>query len=247
MMKERMELYWLRIPILIAALTSASLACNLTLPSSSEISETPTPAGGVIDDDASALGAQNEDRKTLPCPEENTLFYLGYDHTLVMDPSPLAHFEEISVPPGELYFYIDANGKVSTEGIVNELDLTTTGWIKSPDSNDCPITNYEGTYPLRVDISGSCKNGNVHLVVKGQRIDYNLYADCPSAHIDPGLGPKSAPEMDHTFKIVEEGDVYKIENPMAGPISFTYMWVLVPGEPGELPILPLVPTLDVGE
>jgi hypothetical protein len=80
-----------------------------------------------------------------------------------------------------------------------------------------------------------------------ERIDYNLYADCPNAHLVPGFGPSSAPEMDHTFQIVEGGDVYKIESPMSGLMFFTYMWVLEPIGPGALPIQPLAPTLDAGD
>lgn len=247
MMKERKNPRSNRVPLFIVALIASLIACNPAFWPQGQAEETPSPAPGDALADDVELGAPSEDRKPLSCPKEKTLFYLWYDHTFVMDPSPEAHFEEISEPPGALNFYIDASGEVSTEGIVNEVTLTTTGWIKSPDSDKCPITNYEGSYPLRVEISGSCRNGNIHLRAKGERIDYNLYADCPSAHLAPGLGPTSAPEMEHTFQIVEGGDVYKLESPPSPFMDFTYMWVLEQGRPGELPIQPLVPTIDVGD
>lgn len=164
----------------------------------------------------------------LPCPSGRTLYHILYYHEYKMNLPDLTWREVIS-PPGQFFsIYVDENGYV-TPGDDVDVSLYVYGQIISPESNECPITNYEGGYDLRADITGICEGWELKLRIIEQRINPTWTADCPSPHEIPLIGFTSAPEIEYEFLIGNEGDAHEIR-PTAAGSGGIYIWLLVPAD-----------------
>jgi len=183
----------------------------------------------------------------LSCPKEKTYFDLWLSHYAVLDIDP-GNGETIYLKyeNPDLVAYaisIDPDGTVSNKGEeVNAAMIDYHGEAKHPNSNDCPVQTFDGSWELKATITGSCANDIVRIHIIEEWVDPVLESDCGDA-ISPGSGLFSAPELDLTFNLKDKIPSDAVELMGGGPFQASYTYYLWP-EDTKLLIDPLVPDSD---
>lgn len=158
----------------------------------------------------------------LTCPKEEQLYYLEYSHIQELD-LPGFYLREESVNPQAFFqVYIYADGTISSEGLMNVVDLEMRGYVE-----DCELS---GTSQLSAEITGTCQGNVASLKIIEMRESYDLKSSCPDQQpIIPETFPASAPEVEHNFALNVGGDTYVLEQDI-GMVVIYYSWTLIPGE-----------------
>ncbi len=192
----------------------------------------------------SDLGRQEQAlNQDLSCPDDLALFSLWIFHNSSLDMDfgggETFHLEFMNQEPSFVDVQIDGDGIVSNEDILREISIDYQGTATHPNSNDCPVQTFEGTWKMKVTINGTCQNDRVKIHVKEEWIDPVLVSDC-TGPISPGEGLYSAPELDLVFNLKDEIPSDSLEIQAGGPFQASYVYYLWPAG-YQVPLVPLVP------
>ena len=188
-------------------------------------------------------GDDSTDNK-LRCPkDEQALFSLWYSHLAVIDvdagDGETFYLKHETPDPVFFDLWIFPNGSISNEGIIREVEIPYHGTATHPDSDDCPVQTFDGSWTLRATITGTCKNNTAKISITEEWVDPVLKSDCGDP-ASPGPGLFSAPETDLVFDLKDQPPSDALEVPAGGMFKAYYGYYLWPAG-YDLPIVPLVP------
>jgi hypothetical protein len=206
--------------------------------------------GGLLDrsvkpsDPGNYAAQEQEILVNLHCPQkdrENYDLWLSHFSAIDIDPGTgdTISLEFQNLDPISFDLWIDSDGSVSNQGLFQTHAISYHGTAHHPNSDDCPVQTFNGSWKIKVSISGTCKNDLVQVHIVEEWIDPVLESDCVGP-ISPGPGLYSAPELDLTFNLADEipSDSVVIEG--SGTFQAEYTYYLWPAE-SSLPLVPLVP------
>ncbi len=183
----------------------------------------------------------------LSCPDEKTEFDLWLSHYEVLDidegDGETFYLKFENLDPVAFSFYMYPDGTVSNkEESINTAMIDYHGEARHPNSDDCPVQTFDGSWELKAIINGTCSNDIVRIQIKEEWVNPVLVSDC-TGPIGPGIGLFSAPELDLTFRLKDEIPTDSLEIMAGGPFQARYTYYLWPFD-AELLIDPLVPEDD---
>jgi hypothetical protein len=176
------------------------------------------------------------------CPVEE--FYdLMYDHEVILTSGQSGAGEvrlEWNEEEGSSFpVWFDRSGKVTNEGLPNEVIVDLSGWVKVG-TDECPVNYITGTWPFTAQIMGTCKRGIVKLEVVEQIQENKMNGSCEDIPFT-GVGPYSAPELELSFDLSDPMTNDGIRSGSKdGPLFLFYWYELRPSETSLKPV-PIVP------
>jgi hypothetical protein len=179
----------------------------------------------------------------MRCPAEKTLFSLWFSHLAVLDINSgggeTIYLKWENMPPSFFDFWVDADGTISNPESIRTATIDYQGTFTHPDSNDCPVQTFAGSWEMQATITGTCQQNRMKIHIVEEWIDPVLNSDCTGS-LSPGPGIYSAPELDLDFDLSDPYPSDYLDIPEGGTFYASYAYTIWPAG-YDLPIVPSVP------
>jgi hypothetical protein len=201
---------------------------------------TPTLSVGAAGDHPPTEGSNVPE---MHCPAEKTLFSLWFSHLAVLDidagGGETIYLKWENTPPSFFDFWVDADGTISSQEIIRTATIDYQGTATHPDSNDCPVQTFAGSWEMQATITGTCQRDQMKVHIVEEWVDPVLNSDC-TGPVSPGPGIYSAPELDLEFDLSDPYPSDFLQIPEGGTFYASYAYIVWPAG-YILPIVPSVP------
>lgn len=177
------------------------------------------------------------------CPEEKTYYQLWFSHQVVLDTaapdgSNLIHITWENREDSFFVFTVFPDGTIRNEDPESKVDIYYHGRAEHPDSDDCALQVFNGAWPLKAEITGTCQDDLMKIHIREEWVKPVLESNCGTMPA-MGLDWFSAPELDLEFDLTEGLAMDGIELG-ANPSYYGQYYYSINEDPA-LYLVPLVP------